>query len=204
MGRTATSIDARTAAFVESQPVFFVATAPLAADGHVNCSPKGNRGELVVLDEQRAAYVDQTGSGVETIAHLRENGRVVLMVCAFEGPPRIVRLHGRGEVVTPDDPRFGGLVGRFPRFAGGPGGRDGPDGADGGAGGCGPRPPGVRAVVVVTVDRVSDSCGYGVPLFAFEGHRPQMDDWARRKGPEGLLAYQVERNAVSIDGLPGL
>lgn len=189
MGRTASAIDERTAAFVEAQPVFFVATAPLSADGHVNCSPKGNRGELVVLDERRAAYLDQTGSGVETIAHLRENGRLVLMVCAFTGPPRIVRLHGRGEAVVPTDPRFPDLIARFPRLADQP-----PDQA----------PPGVRAVILLSVDRVSDSCGYGVPLMGFEGHRSQMDDWARRKGPDGLAEYQATRNVTSIDGLPGL
>ena len=184
MGRIGSAIDERTAAFVESQPVFFVATAPLDAGGHVNCSPKGNRGELVVLDDRRAAYLDQTGSGIETVAHLRENGRIVLMACAFAGPPRIVRLHGRGEVVVAGDPRFAELRGRF----------SAPSAADVGA----------RAVVVVTVDRVSDSCGYGVPLMAFEAHRDTMQAWADRKGVDGIASYQAEKNAVSIDGLPGI
>ncbi len=189
MGRTSSAIDDRTAAFVTGQPVFFVATAPLDGAGHVNCSPTANRGELVVLDEHRVAYLDQTGSGVETIAHLQENGRIVLMACAFEGPPRIVRLHGRGEVVTPADPRFTTLARRFPRLA------DEPDGDPW---------PGPRSVVVVTVDRVSESCGFGVPLLAFAGHRRQMDDWARRKGADGLVEYQARENATSIDGLLGL
>ena len=184
MGRIGTTIDERTASFVEAQPVFFVATAPLDPAGHVNCSPKGNRGELAVLDEQHVGYLDQTGSGIETVAHLRENGRIVLMACAFSGPPRIVRLHGQGEVVPVGDDRFEELRRRFPA----------PRAADVGA----------RAVVVVTVDRVSDSCGFGVPLMAFEEHRATMDAWSRRKGPDGIAAYQAKENAASIDGLPGL
>lgn len=184
MGRVADTIDDRVSSFVEAQPVFFVATAPLDPGGHVNCSPKGNRGELAVLDRHRVAYLDQTGSGIETVAHLRDNGRIVLMACAFTGPPRIVRLHGRGEVVTDGDARFAELRARFAA----------PPSAD----------VGVRSVVVVTVDRVSDSCGYGVPLMAFEGHRDTMQAWADRKGRDGVVAYQAEKNATSVDGLPGL
>jgi hypothetical protein len=157
-----------------------VATAPLDPEGHVNCSPKGNRDSFAVLDERRIAYLDLTGSGIETVAHLRENGRIVVMFCAFEGPPRIVRFHGRGEAVELDDPRFAGLAARF-----------GPDLAS-------------RAVVVVEVERISDSCGYGVPLMAFREHRPNLDHWALGKGAEGLADYRATRNAASIDGLPGL
>jgi hypothetical protein len=182
MGRVHPRIDERLAEWIEAQPVFFVATAPLAADGMLNCSPKGNRGELVVLDPLTLAYVDQTGSGVETIAHLRENGRIVLMFCSFEGPPRIVRVHGRGEAVLRDDARFSDLS---PRFAGGSG-------------------IGVRSVVLVSVNRVADSCGYGVPLMEFGGHRPMLDEWAQRKGPDGVRCYWGEKNAVSIEGLPGM
>jgi hypothetical protein len=164
--------------------VFFVATAPLAAQGLVNCSPKGNRGELVVTGERSVAYLDQTGSGVETIAHLRENGRIVMMWCAFEGPPRIVRVHGRGRVHFPGDEGFGRLAAAFPASA-----------VSG---------PGVRAVIEVEAERISDSCGYGVPLMRFEDHRPQMDQWAARQGREGIAAYQAGKNARSLDGLPGV
>ncbi|HUZ09805.1 MAG TPA: pyridoxamine 5'-phosphate oxidase family protein [Acidimicrobiales bacterium] len=180
MGRTYDALDHKLSAFVLSQPVFFVATAPLGPEGHVNCSPKGNRGDLVVLDDRRVAYQDLTGSGVETIAHLRENGRIVVMFCAFTGPPRIVRLHGRGEAVEPGDPRYGDLAALFPPEAG------------------------VRAVVVVDVMRISDSCGYGVPVMTFEHHRENLDHWAETKGPDGLVTYRADKNTVSVDGLPGL
>ena len=182
MGRTYDLIDDRLAAWVTDQPVFFVATAPLSGDGHVNCSPKGNRQELAVVDSRTVAYLDQTGSGVETIAHLRENGRIVVMFCAFEGPPRIVRLHGRGRAVLAGEPGFADMAGRFPAGDG----------------------VGVRAVVVVDVTRISDSCGYGVPLMDFQEHRPTMDEWAARKGAEGIAAYQEQKNATSLDGLAGV
>lgn len=182
MGRTYDRVDDRLAAWLQEQPVFFVATAPVAADGHVNCSPKGNRHEFVVADERRVLYLDQTGSGIETVAHLRENGRIVLMFCAFQGPPRIVRLHGRGRPVLPGDDGFDALRRRFPAGDG----------------------TGVRSVVVVDLERISDSCGYGVPLMTFDGHRPTMDEWAARKGPEGIERYWEEKNAASLDGLAGL
>lgn len=181
MGRTYEEIDDRLAAWILAQPVFFVATAPLAPDGHINCSPKGNRRELMVMDPRRLAYLDQTGSGVETIAHLRENGRIVLMFCAFEGPPRIVRVHGRGRAVRRDQAEFPDLVSRFP-----------------GAG------VGARSVIVVEAQRISDSCGYGVPLMDFEAHRPTMDEWAERKGADGIRAYWKDKNWTSLDGLPGM
>lgn len=182
MGRTYDLIDARMADWLLSQPVFFVATAPLAAEGHVNCSPKRNRNEFVVLGDQRVAYLDQTGSGVETIAHLTENERIVLMFCSFDGPPRIVRLHGRGRVRRPGSAEFEELADRFP------GGRD----------------TGVRAIIVVNTERISDSCGYGVPLMPLDQHRPTMDEWAERKGPEGIVQYWADKNTASLDGLPGL
>jgi predicted pyridoxine 5'-phosphate oxidase superfamily flavin-nucleotide-binding protein len=169
-------------AWMRAQPVFFVATAPLDGGGHVNCSPKGNRQEFDVLDEHTVAFLDQTGSGVETIAHLRENGRIVLMMCAFVGPPRIVRLHGRGRVITRDDPGFAALAQPFP-------------GAHG---------VGARSVVVIEVERISDSCGYGVPFMTFDEHRPTMDQWSTRKGDEGIRDYWAEKNRHSIDGLDGL
>ena len=182
MAKTFDGIDESLSEWLSDQPVFFVATAPLAAEGSVNCSPKGNREEFAVLNERTVAFLDQTGSGVETIAHLRENGRVVIMFCAFTGPPRIVRLHGTGRVVLADDPQFDELADRFP----------------GGAG------PGVRSVIVVGLRRVSDSCGYGVPLMTFEGHRPTMDQWSNRKGRDGIRQYWAEKNAASIDGIDGI
>lgn len=187
MGRTYDAIDGRLADFVLGQPVFFVATAPSGAGGHVNCSPKGTDGTFALLGPRTVAYLDRTGSGIETVAHLRDNGRIVLMWCAFTGPPRIVRVHGRGEVVEAGDPRFAGLCARFPA-ASGPGGA----------------PLGTRAVVVVEAERISDSCGYGVPLMDFVDHRDAMDKWAANKGPDGLAEYQATTNAASLDGLPGL
>jgi hypothetical protein len=182
VGRTYDIIEESLAGWLVEQPVFFVSTAPLAAEGMVNCSPKGNRQEFAVLGERRVAYLDQTGSGVETIAHLQENGRIVVMFCAFTGPPRIVRLHGRGRVVPVEDPDFGGLAVHFP-------------------GGTG---VGVRSIIVVEVSRIADSCGYGVPFMSFEGHRPTMDQWSARKGPDGVRTYWTEKNTTSIDGMAGL
>jgi Pyridoxamine 5'-phosphate oxidase len=182
VAKTFDGIDQTLSEWLSDQPVFFVATAPLNPQGSVNCSPKGNRGEFAVLNERTVAFLDQTGSGVETIAHLRENGRIVIMFCAFTGPPRIVRLHGTGRVVLADEAQFSELAERFP----------------GGAG------PGVRSVIVVDVRRVSDSCGYGVPLMTFEGHRPTMDQWSNRKGRDGIRQYWAEKNAASIDGISGI
>jgi hypothetical protein len=193
MGRVHKNIDAALADWISRQPVFFVATAPLSG-GHVNCSPKGNRGELAVLGPTRVAYLDQTGSGVETIAHLSENGRIVIMFCAFEGPPRIIRLHGAGRAVLRDDPDFPGLAEEFASASGHP--------ATSRAGG--PGGVGVRSIVEVEISRVADSCGYGVPLMRFEGHRSTMDEWSDRKGEEGIRAYWREKNAGSLDGLPGV
>ncbi|HVE45707.1 MAG TPA: pyridoxamine 5'-phosphate oxidase family protein [Acidimicrobiales bacterium] len=180
MARTYDAVDDRLATFLRAQHVFFVATAPSGSDGHVNLSPKGLDGTFAVLDPHTVAYLDLTGSGVETIAHLRENGRIVVMFCAFEGPPRIVRLHGQGEAVAAGDPRFDDLAGHFPAR------------------------PGIRSVIVIAVERISDSCGYGVPLMRYEADRDRLDRWAERKGPEGIAEYQAEKNAESIDGLPGL
>jgi hypothetical protein len=182
MAKTYEGIDPTLSEWMSDQPVFFVSTAPLDPEGSVNCSPKGNRDEFAVLDEHTVAYLDQTGSGIETIAHLRENGRIVIMFCAFAGPPRIVRLHGVGRAVLADHPDFDELAGRFP----------------GGAG------EGVRSVIVVDVRRLSDSCGYGVPLMTFEGRRPTMDQWSSRKGRDGIRQYWVEKNVASIDGISGI
>ena len=113
MAKTFEFIDEKMAAFLVAQPVFFVATAPLSADGHLNCSPKGNNGTFRVLGRRKVAYRDLNGSGVETISHLRENRRVVLMFCVFDGPPRIVRLHGSGRPVFSQDDEFGHLTEQF-------------------------------------------------------------------------------------------
>ncbi len=179
MGKTYPEIAPEIAEFLQRQHVFFVATAPLSAEGRVNLSPKGLP-SFVVLDPRTVAYLDLTGSGIETVAHLRENGRITLMFCAFEGPPKILRLQGRGEVIEPGHPSFEGLKARFPSHLG------------------------ARAVIRVHVERIADSCGYAVPLMRFEGERDQLHLWAERKGPEGLDAYRAEHNAASIDGLPGL
>jgi hypothetical protein len=178
MGKTYDGIDATLAEWLARQRMFFVATAPLSADGHVNCSPKG--GALAVLGPREVAYADLTGSGAETIAHLRENGRIVVMCCAFEGPPRIVRLHGRGGVVPVEAPEFAALAGHFAPH------------------------PGIRAIIRVRVERIADSCGYGVPLYDHVGPRETLEQWSVKKGAEGLSAYRAEKNAVSIDGLPAL
>ena len=180
MGKRFDSLNDTLTGFVLRQQVFFVATAPAGGGGHVNVSPKGLAGSLVVIDRSTVAYVDVTGSGVETIAHVRDNGRITLMFCAFEGPPLIVRLYGRGETVLPDDPGFDEMLARFPdRKA-------------------------VRAVIVVHVDEVRTACGYGVPLMSYEGDRDDQERWADRKGEAGLVDYRVEKNSVSLDGLPGL
>lgn len=173
-------IDDALGSWLLAQHVFFVATAPSGDEGHVNCSPKGLPGSFVVLDENTVAYLDLTGSGAETIAHLRQNGRIVLMFCAFERRPRIVRLHGIGEVLTPDDPRFEELLPRFDDYLG------------------------ARSIIVVDVTRVSDSCGYGVPNMTFVDERPNLPLDHEKLGPEGLVAYRIENNATSIDGLPAL
>jgi hypothetical protein len=174
-----TSISGDLADWWMAQPMFFVATAPLGTDGHVNLSPKGHD-TLRVLDPNRVAYLDLTGSGVETIAHLRENGRITLMACAFEGAPRISRLYGRGVVHEFGTPGFDELAARFPDL------------------------PGRRSIIDVAVDRVTTSCGYAVPLMAFEGERDRLVKWATTKGDDGIASYWRSKNAESVDGLPGL
>jgi hypothetical protein len=180
MGTLLKDIDDGVRAFIQAQRMFFVATAPLDAGGHVNLSPKG-LDSLRILGPTKVAYLDYVGSGSETIAHLKENGRIVLMWCAFEGPPKILRLHGRGEVVTPRDAAYQQLRPLFPAT-----------------------PAGGRAMIVVTVQRVATSCGFGVPLYRFERDRSQLPDWCDRKGADGLLDYQRSKNATSIDGLPAV
>ncbi|CQR64995.1 pyridoxamine 5'-phosphate oxidase family protein [Streptomyces leeuwenhoekii] len=186
MGKTYERIDGRLRSFIESQPLFFTATAPLAADGTVNLSPKGLKGSFAVLDERTVAYLDFAGSTAETVAHLRENGRITLMWCAFQGPPNIVRVHGRGEAVLRDDPRFAELVARFPDID--------------------PSRHGLRAVIVVTAELIRDSCGYAVPLMAYEEDRDLHGRRFAREDDASLSAYfaKKEHIATSLDGLPGL
>ena len=178
MGKHYNALDSDLQAWIAQQKLFFVATAPLAADGHVNCSPKG-ADTFRILNDRSVAYLDLTGSGIETVAHVQENRRIVIMFCAFEGAPKIVRLHGQAEVLYPDHPEFSGLGQKFePHLS-------------------------ARAIIRVTLTRISDSCGFGVPRFDFVAQRDTMDGWAETKGCDGLVAYRREKNRVSIDGIPG-
>ena len=183
MAQTFEKIPDEFVGWIEGQPVFFVATAPADPGTHVNVSPRG-LDTFRVVDANRVAWLDLTGSGVETIAHLKAGGeaggRITLMFCAFDGPPRIVRLYGRGAVHEPGGEAHDGLRLLLPDL------------------------PGSRAVVDVAVDRVSSSCGFGVPLMEFVGPREELVTSARRKGPEKMAAYRARKNAASIDGLPGL
>jgi hypothetical protein len=189
VGRTYDAIDDQIATWISRQPLFFVGTAPLAPDGHVNVSPKGPIGTLRVLSPDRIAYLDIVGSGAETIAHVRQNGRVVVMLCAFDGPPRILRLHGTATVHLPGEARFDELLAEA-SF-------DEPT-----------VPEARRAIVEVAVERVSSSCGYGVPLMSYEGERPHTHAWATKRlradGPDGLAIYRDRHNRVSVDGLPAV
>jgi hypothetical protein len=162
--------------FIEAQPLFFVASAPLSEEGHVNLSPKG-LDSLRVLSPNRVAYLDLTGSGNETAAHLQENGRITFLFCAFAGAPRILRLYGTGRVVLPGSDGWDDLAPRFPAH------------------------PGVRQIVVADVQRVQTSCGFAVPLMEHVGDRETLHRWAEAKG-DALPAYREKNNARSIDGLP--
>jgi predicted pyridoxine 5'-phosphate oxidase superfamily flavin-nucleotide-binding protein len=179
MGKTHAAIDTDLVAWLERQPVFFVATAPLSAEGHVNCSPKGGN-SLRVLGPREVAYADGSGSGVETVAHLRENGRLVLMFCAFEGAPKIVRLHGRGTVLVPGEPQFHALFDRFP-----------------------PQLT-VRSIVRLQVQRIADSCGYNVPKMDFRETRRDGAAWLAKSSDAALRKYLVGNNQRSLDGLPAM
>jgi hypothetical protein len=179
MGKVYDVIDDRLANWLRQQHMFFVATAPLDETGSINCSPKGGD-SFRILGDSEVAYQDLTGSGVETIAHLQENGRIVLMFCAFEGSPKIVRLHGNGTVLTKRDQKFEDLVEQFPYHIG------------------------TRSIIHIAVNRISDSCGYSVPLYQFQGNRDILDKWSENKGEKQLQKYRQSKNAVSIDGLPGL
>jgi hypothetical protein len=179
MGKIYDSIDEKLKQWLSAQKVFFVATAPISREGHVNCSPKDGE-SFRTLDERTVVYLDLTGSGVETIAHVKENNRIVLMFCAFTGAPKIVRLHGRGEIIEPKHAEFEQLRTIFPSAIG------------------------IRSFIKVHLTRISDSCGYGVPLYEFRGHRSQLEAWAERNGEESLTEYRLKYNSQSIDKLEGV
>lgn len=187
MSRVYPEITAELQRWIARQPLFFVATAPLAAGGNLNVSPKGPIGTLRVLSPTEIAYLDIVGSGAETAAHLQENGRIAVMLCAFEGPPKVLRLHGRGSVVWAEDPAFEPLRVR-----------------------CGFDEPAVeatrRAIVRIDVSRVADACGFGVPLMEERGSRDHGERWARdrlrKRGEDAIDEYKRGKNLVSIDGLP--
>lgn len=178
MARFFDSIQDTHRAFIQHQKMFFVATAPLDADGHVNCSPKGGD-SFRVLSPTSVAYLDLTGSGNETSAHLLQNGRITFMFCAFDGPPNILRLYGHGHTVLPNDPEWAALSSLF-----------------------GDLHPATRQIIIADIDKVQTSCGYSVPLYEYTGERDHAFKWAANKGPDGLIEYRHEKNRHSIDGLP--
>jgi hypothetical protein len=181
MGSVHEELSDQVVAWIERQPLFFVGSAPLDPEGHVNVSPKGTAGTLTVIDRRTVAYLDLTGSGIETVAHVQENSRITLMWCAFEGPPRIVRMHGRGQVVLPGTAGWPELRRRF-------------------AGSW----RGARAIVVVHGVRFSDSCGYSVPVMRFEADRTRLDEWTAKRNDDELTLYRASHNRTSIDGLAAL
>ncbi len=179
MGATYAECDEQLTQWVGAQRLFFVASAPSALDGHVNCSPKGGD-TLRVLGPRQLAYLDGLGSGIETVAHVRENGRIVVMLCAFEGPPRILRFHGRATVVDATDACFPDLLARFPPY------------------------PAARAVILVDITRIADSCGYGVPFYDFTGLRSDTASYVRKASDKALRRYVHDNNLASLDALPAL
>jgi hypothetical protein len=178
MGTVLDALDATLVDWIGRQHVFFVATAP-SEGGHVNLSPKGHD-SFRVIDLSTVAYLDLTGSGAETIAHTRQNGRITVMFCAFEGPPQILRLFGSGQAHPVGSPRFDELAARFSTL------------------------PGARSIISVAIDRVQTSCGYSIPFMDYRAERPTLQQWAQRKGEDGLRAYWADKNVKSIDGLPAL
>lgn len=178
MSKTHPEIDQEMADWITAQPLFFNATAPLSAEGHINLSPRG-LDSFRILGPQAVAYLDFTGSGNESAAHLAENARITIMFCAFSGEPRILRLYGKGEVMRPGDPGWDQLRAHFPADL-----------------------PGVRQIVRIDLQRIQTSCGYGVPLMKYEGQRRDLVDWIEKKGEAGIAEYQRRNNSRSIDGLP--
>lgn len=193
MAQVYPELDEKLMNFIADQPMFFVATAPCLDEsgrgGHVNVSPKGYRDTFAILDPLTVAYLDLTGSGAETIAHLRQNGRITIMFCSFGRAPKILRIHGSGRVVLPEEPDWPGLTAHF---------RADPGSEPGTSRGN------QRAIIVVSADRISDSCGYAVPIMELTEERDVLTKWSERRTPEGLVAYRIEHNTISIDGLPAL
>ena len=180
MGRKMEGVDDGLARWIERQKVFFVATAPLSNTGRLNCSPKGYD-TLRLVDPKTMIYLDYSGSGAETIAHIRENGRLLIMMCAFEGPPKICRFHGRGEVIPITDPQFPQLASLFEQAL-----------------------TGARSIIRLHIEHIAVACGYGVPEFAYKSDRPSLRDYAARRGDEGMARYRLKTNLESIDALPAL
>ncbi|CAN5393917.1 pyridoxamine 5'-phosphate oxidase family protein [soil metagenome] len=188
MGRLFEQIDERLATWMGEQSLFFVATAPNDPNGHVNVSPKGSKQTFAILGPTTIAYVDLIGSGIETVSHIRENGRIVVMFCAFSGAPKIFRFHGRGEVIEQDQPEFAALLANFTLD------------------------PDVfaiaRTIVKIEIERISDSCGFVVPKMELVEERDQLPKWAKHQhdqfGDEWKTEYLEANNRRSIDGLPGL
>lgn len=180
MGKVFPVLDDRWKKWIGQQKMFFVSTAPMAAEGLINCSPKG-LDSFRIIDELTVAYIDLAGSGIETVAHLKENGRITIMFCAFEGAPKILRLYGKGEVLKKGTADFNELKSLFPDYQG------------------------ARSIIVVRIRRIQDACGFSVPNYTYEGQRDTLLKWADAKGGEpGVKEYVNDRNKKSIDGLPGI
>ena len=179
MGKILSKIDRDLELWIEQQKMFFVATAPLAAEGHINCSPKG-ADSFRIIDPHTVAYQDLTGSGIETIAHIKENGRIVIMFCAFEGAPQIVRLHGIGSPIFANSDEYTELSKHFLSH------------------------PGERAIIKIDVQRIATSCGFSVPLYDYVDGRDVLDKWTKKKSSQELITYRAKKNQYSIDGLPGI
>ena len=177
MGKIFETIDAKLRSFIEAQKMYFVATAPLSGEGHVNLSPKG-LDSFRILGPNTVAYLDLTGSGAETIAHLKENGRICIMFCAFQGPGRILRLYGKGSVTEKGSPDFEADAAPFEKL------------------------PGARSIITIEVTRIADSCGWGVPFYEFTGDRDQYTRFAENTSEDKMAEIQKTGNALSIDGLP--
>ena len=179
MGKEYAEIDGAIRDWVGNQKMFFVATAPLAPGGLINCSPKG-MDTFRILGPRTIAYLDLTGSGVETIAHLRENKRIVIMMCAFEGSPKIFRFYGKGQAFQKGSPQYDEYVSNFQEF------------------------PGARSIIYIELDRIIDSCGYSIPLYDYAGERDVLVKWAENKGTDGVKKYVEENNQTNLDGLKGI